>query len=596
MVSHRAGRAQGPPVLEPGTRIGDRYVLVRSLGEGGMGQVFEVEHEAIGRHFALKVLNINPCTDEVLRRFHREARALGRIATPRVAQVTDFGFEQGLGPFYVMELLDGETLEQRLQREHHLPLDQAIPIAIELCEALTEVHGAGVIHRDLKPSNVGLMRLGPVRVKLLDFGLATAADVAVLERITKSQEVVGSLPYMAPERFYNAPLTLSIDLYSLGVMLYEMLSGALPYQGLSAAVLINQHLNQPPPPFSRIAPGLQVPTAIETIAMRLLHKDPAQRFASAADVSQALRAASAVAVATLSDAGIASTVYADDLDGAGSTVPGVSITSEDWLPTIESPDQPAGPGPNAAPPSPFQPAAGIPTSVVPDGVPLNAWARPISPTVFAEGGTPIPSQSISYPQQISPPPAQARGWISEPVPPTTYSPTAAGPGRSLSPRWQKLAAIFAAGVVGSILATILFFVLFSHDDAAGDAPGPAATPPSPVTAPPASLVPTAPRPSGLSPDLGTQGRHVAPPVIGPGTQVAGPTGLSPISGAATPAGARTPDAGARARPQAGADSAPRVSPRPPPPRPPTPRAPTPPPRTKRLEPWRGEVIEDLDLR
>lgn len=527
MTSHRA---RGPlPLLETGTRIADRYVVVRPLGEGGMGQVFEVEHEAIGRHFALKVLNISPCTDETLRRFRREARALGRITTPRVAQVTDFGYEPGVGPFYIMELLDGETLEHRLEREHHLPAHIAIPVAIDLCEALAEVHASGIIHRDLKPSNVGLVRIGPMRVKLLDFGLAAAADAAVLERITRSQEVVGSLPYMAPERFYNAPLTLSIDLYALGVVLYEMLTGVLPYQGTSAAVLINQHLNEAPPPFSEVAPGLQIPASLEAIIVRLLDKDPDQRFSSAAAIGRALQAAAIdVTTPTLAEeAEHMATILAESSDsnavvaGSGEASPG---DHQDHVVTIEVPPEPfdgssdddllggsMGKRERHAPPkgAPTGAAAGIPTSIVPGSATTpSSWPRPIEPPQSSSNdGERQPPATFA---QLGTPPADVgeSSWSSGSVPPTTFEPSDVFDTDGKSRQWLKITAVLAAGVIGSTLAAVLAFILLLDGD---DGQGREPESPSSVTQPQTSN-PTREEPSS---DESSEDQRTTTPVEGP---------------------------------------------------------------------------------
>ena len=289
----RAGSMDGQPgqmgLLAPGTKLAGRYVLVRTLGFGGMGFVYEIEHEAIGRRFALKVLRLDLSTEEDHKRFHREARALGRISSPRVAQVVDFGIELNVGPYYVMELLEGETLKDRLDREGRLRVETAVALAIELAEALAAVHDAGIVHRDLKPSNVGLSNDGPVAVKLLDFGLATSVEGGLLTRVTAGQELVGTLPYMAPEQFYDTPPSPSADLYAVGVILYEMLTGRLPFSASSPAAMIQEHLNAAPPPFDKALPGLKVPPWLEAIVLKLLSKDPASRYPGAVAVARALR-------------------------------------------------------------------------------------------------------------------------------------------------------------------------------------------------------------------------------------------------------------------------------------------------------------------
>ena len=276
--------------LTIGSVIAGRYVLKRLVGEGGMGQVFEAEHTALGRCFALKVLRLERWSDELVQRFQREARALGKITSARVAQVTDFGVEPGVGPFYVMELIDGETLEHRLEREGKLPPAEVVRIGIETCEALAEVHAAGIVHRDLKPSNIGLPRGGPVGIKLLDFGLAAAVDDSFLQRITRSQQILGSLPYMAPEQFHSARPSPAQDLYALGVVLFEAVTGRHPFRAPSTAALIHQILAAPVPSIESAGGGPAVPVALAHVITRLLEKDPAARPTSGHAVAAELRA------------------------------------------------------------------------------------------------------------------------------------------------------------------------------------------------------------------------------------------------------------------------------------------------------------------
>lgn len=272
-----------------GATIAERYALRRLLGEGGMGQVFEAEHLALGRRFALKVLRLEKWSDELVQRFQREARALARISSARVAQVTDFGVEPQLGPYYVMELVEGETLERRIERSGHLRVDEALHIAAETCEALAEVHATGIVHRDLKPSNIGLPPTGPVAVKLLDFGLAASVDDSFMQRITRSQQVLGSLPYMAPEQFHGARPSPSMDIYAMGVVLFEMLVGRLPFKAPSSAALIHQILAAPVPSLAQVAPDFGIPARVEAVVKRLLAKDPADRYEGAHAAAQAIR-------------------------------------------------------------------------------------------------------------------------------------------------------------------------------------------------------------------------------------------------------------------------------------------------------------------
>ena len=278
--------AKKAKALEPGQTVAERYVVKRVLGQGGMGQVLEVEHIALGRPFALKVLRLERLTDELIRRFNREARALGSVTSPRVAQVTDFGIDSQAGPFYVMELLEGETLEDRLERETKVGVVEALTIAAELCDALADVHAAGIVHRDLKPSNVGLPGAGPVRVKLLDFGLAASMDDAFLSRITQSHQILGSLPYMAPEQFNGAEPAVAMDIYALGVLLYECLTGQMPFMALNTAALIHHILSTPVP---ALPPELAAVPFLDVLLGRLLAKEASDRFPSASAAAEAIR-------------------------------------------------------------------------------------------------------------------------------------------------------------------------------------------------------------------------------------------------------------------------------------------------------------------
>lgn len=285
MTSAASNRPPSEP-LEAGRVVADRYVVRSILGQGGMGQVVEVEHLELGRRFALKVLRLERWNDELVKRFNREARALAKLSTPRVAQVTDFGIDAQAGPFYVMELLDGETLEDRIEREHRISPRVALTLGAEICDALADVHAEGIVHRDLKPSNVGLPKRGPVGVKLIDFGLAASMDDRFLSRITQSQQILGSLPYMAPEQFNGAAPAASMDLYAVGILLYEILTGRLPFMAPTTAALIHQILATPVPP---LPPELRDLPMVHPLLEQLLAKEPGRRFASAKAAGQAIR-------------------------------------------------------------------------------------------------------------------------------------------------------------------------------------------------------------------------------------------------------------------------------------------------------------------
>ncbi len=274
-----------------GARIGQRYILRRVLGRGGMGQVLEVEHEELGRRFALKVLPPIGSGDGSQRRFRREIQALARIRSPRVAQITDCGEDPNYGPFYVMELLEGETLEARYRREGKLAPHVALAIAAEVAQGLAVVHEAGLLHRDVKPSNVGLCSDRDVPVKLLDFGLAIESSAREMSQITNSLQVVGSVPYLAPERLEDSPASPQSDLWSLGVTLYQSLTGTMPFEADSAAGLLHRILNEPP----RAIDDASIDGVAGDVLARLLAKRPEDRFETAREAAIALREAAEAA-------------------------------------------------------------------------------------------------------------------------------------------------------------------------------------------------------------------------------------------------------------------------------------------------------------
>jgi serine/threonine protein kinase/cytochrome c-type biogenesis protein CcmH/NrfG len=260
-------------------RIGER------LGAGGMGEVYRAEDTRLGRVVALKVLHAGPtCPDERSRLF-REARAASVLRSSNIATIYDLG-QHGDRPFIVMELVDGEALSARLIRGP-LPIPEAVSIAAQAADALDEAHGHGIIHRDVKSAN--LMVDGRGRVKLLDFGLAkyderpTASSVTtgvLLE--TQPGVIMGTFTYMSPEQVRGRPLDARSDLFSLGVVLYEMLTGRLPFEGETATDVADRILNADPPAISRF--NYAVPERLDAIVLKALAKDPAFRYQSAREL------------------------------------------------------------------------------------------------------------------------------------------------------------------------------------------------------------------------------------------------------------------------------------------------------------------------
>jgi serine/threonine protein kinase len=270
----------------PGSSLGPegRYRLVRRLGGGGMGEVWEADDTVLGRRVALKVLAQELADDaRSTKRFVREARATAKLTHPNVTRVYDFGRDGDL-PYLVMELLEGDTLADRLAGGP-LPPAEAARIGAAVADALDAAHGRGIIHRDVKPSNILLTPAG--EVKVMDFGIAAAADET---HSTTGSELYGTAAYISPERAAGQPVTPAADVYSLGAVLYELLTGRPPFIGDSPVLVVRAHLHQRPRPVRELAPW--VPPRLADACELALAKDPTRRPSSAAALAIRLRAAS----------------------------------------------------------------------------------------------------------------------------------------------------------------------------------------------------------------------------------------------------------------------------------------------------------------
>jgi len=261
-----------------------KYTLGALLGQGGMGAVYRSHHPLLNRPVAIKVMLVNIAADpQAHQRFLREAQVVAVLSHPNIVNIFDVDVQDGQ-PYIVMDFAPGGSLAARLQAGP-IMLEETLRLAIPLADALAYAHGQGLIHRDLKPANVLLRPDGsPV---LADFGLARPIIGDSAAQITATGAVMGTLAYMAPEQFSARPADARSDLYAFGVMLYEMLTGRVPFEGDSAPIMYG-HLQQPPPPPRRLNPAL--PDAIEQLILRLLEKNPDMRPQSAAELAAQLRA------------------------------------------------------------------------------------------------------------------------------------------------------------------------------------------------------------------------------------------------------------------------------------------------------------------
>lgn len=276
----------GARQFEPGRMVpGTRYRVVQLIGHGGMGRVYEVEQIELGKRFVLKALHDKyAARSDLVARMRQEWQALGQLRHPGIVGVIDAGVNAGGIPFYVMERLEGETLRARLRRESRLTKDLAVHVAIEVLEALAAAHEIGVVHRDVKPANVFLLRSGGV--KLLDFGIAKS--LARGDTITARGVTVGTPRYMSPEQARGEAVDGRADLYAVGLVLFEMLSGRGPFDGVADVNgVFLAHLTRPAPPLDDAVAGVD-PALVELVA-RLLAKSPGKRPSSARTVAAALR-------------------------------------------------------------------------------------------------------------------------------------------------------------------------------------------------------------------------------------------------------------------------------------------------------------------
>lgn len=280
-----------------GTTIGGRYKVLSLLGEGGMGAVYLVEHALMRKRMALKVLNAELSKNrEMVARFEREAMAAAHLEHPNVVAATDLGRTDEGSLFLVLEFIDGKSLREHLAFGPLSP-QRVIHIARQITSALHRAHSVGIIHRDLKPENVMVLnREGdPDFVKVLDFGLAKVRIEALVEDVshrsetlTKYGTIFGTPAYMAPEQAAGGEVDGRTDLYALGALMYELLTGWVPFDADDPATILRQQILAPVPPMSQKAPSVKVPASLEAMVMKLLEKNPDNRYKDARDLLDAL--------------------------------------------------------------------------------------------------------------------------------------------------------------------------------------------------------------------------------------------------------------------------------------------------------------------
>lgn len=279
---------RGAAALEPGAIVAGKYRVEHRLGRGGMGQVFAAVHLQSGERVAIKLLHqsLNNSAEN-LDRFLQEGRAAATIESPHVARVLDAGSLEDGSPYLVLEYLEGRDLAKTIKKSGPFPITQAVDFIVQACHALSEAHSRGIIHRDLKPSNLFLTTRadGSPFIKVLDFGISKFVYEG--HSHTQTSDILGSPPYMSPEQLRSTKhVDHRTDIWSLGTILFELLTGRTPFVADTMADLCMKIVAEPSPPLRSLLPS--APPGLEAILLRCHEKDPAARFSSAQELSAAL--------------------------------------------------------------------------------------------------------------------------------------------------------------------------------------------------------------------------------------------------------------------------------------------------------------------
>ncbi len=282
------GKPAGPLQILPGTVLKGTYRIDAELGSGGMGTVFRATHIGLDKTMAVKVLSPRAvATPDSLARFEREAKVAGKVSHPAMTAVIDFGVEQGT-PYIVMEYVNGEELAELIERSGPMSPRRAVAVMRQIVSLLRAAHALGIVHRDLKPANIKIIQETPedshVFVKVLDFGVAKiVGDIS--GQLTSEGMLVGTPAYMAPEQINGKPIDGRTDLYSAGLMFYEMLSGVRAFKGETIARILHAQMSEPPPPLT-----VPVPDIVRQTLQKFCEKSPEDRFQDAAEADRALMA------------------------------------------------------------------------------------------------------------------------------------------------------------------------------------------------------------------------------------------------------------------------------------------------------------------
>ncbi|HJL20341.1 MAG TPA: serine/threonine-protein kinase [Sandaracinaceae bacterium LLY-WYZ-13_1] len=274
-----------------GETIDGRYEIEKKLGEGGMGVVYKAKHVMLQKDLAMKVLRADVSKDqEIIQRFRQEAQSASAIGSQHIIDISDFGTLENGSTYFVMEFLGGRELTKVIETEQPIAPERVAHVAMQLCDALGAAHDRGIVHRDMKPDNVFLIERGgdPDFVKVLDFGIAKVGGAN--SKLTKAGQVFGTPHYMSPEQCSGQGVDHRTDIYAIGVILYEMACGKVPFDADNLMGILTKHIYEQPIPLHELPPPVNVPSGLEAVILKCLTKSADQRYQSMAEVKADLQA------------------------------------------------------------------------------------------------------------------------------------------------------------------------------------------------------------------------------------------------------------------------------------------------------------------
>ncbi len=292
----QTGSTVGPAsgVFMPGDLVGDSYQVINQLGRGAMGMVYRVMHVTMNSEYALKVLTTDQLNDQAVLRFQNEAQAIAKLNHQNIIAIFNFGLHDGRLPFYVMELLHGENMMDKLDQNGPMPAQLALQMFIEVCSGLSYAHRKGILHRDIKPANFVMLDTPDVRgahVKVVDFGIVKFAEELKpdIQKLTAVGQVCGSPSYMSPEQSSGLKIDPRSDIYSLGCSLFQALTGKVPFHGRNSSETMMMHHEKPVPTLASMCENSKFPEDLELLVAKMIAKAPMDRYQNMDAVAQDMR-------------------------------------------------------------------------------------------------------------------------------------------------------------------------------------------------------------------------------------------------------------------------------------------------------------------